>query len=49
MINNENCKPSKSKSKEKIDGAVAGVMAKAAHLSVKDDPSLPENWGLTFV
>ena len=46
---NENCKPSKSKSKEKIDGAVAGVMAKAAHLSVKEQENVYENRGMRML
>lgn len=31
----ENCKPDKQKSKEKIDGAVSTVIAKAVHLSIE--------------
>jgi len=39
----------KSKSKEKIDGAVAGVMAKAAHLSVKEQENVYENRGMRML
>lgn len=46
---NENCKPSKSKSKEKIDGAVAAVMAKAAHLSIKEQENVYEKRGMRLL
>lgn len=43
---NENCKPDKDKSKEKIDGAVAVVIAKAVQISKKEQENVYEKRGM---
>ncbi|MFK7947176.1 MAG: terminase large subunit [Saprospiraceae bacterium] len=46
---NENCKPDKDKSKEKIDGAVALVIAKAVQVSKKEQENVYEKRGIRLL
>lgn len=46
---NDNYKPDKKKSKEKIDGVVSLIMAKAAHISIKEQENVYEKRGMRIL